>query len=306
MKKKLYEEISNKEYREKEGISSSDLKKMVKSMASFHYYKEHPEDSDSEALLFGRAYHKLMLEPDDFDKEFEVIKDFNCSNKEGKEQYATYVESKVGRKLTDIERKYKDSITAVLLKESGKDFITETTMQTLNEMKKALFDTPFVKLLVQGEHEKSFFWKDEQTGVDCKCRPDSYGQMNNQYFAIDLKTTKNAETDAFMRDAIRLGYDIQASHYVEGLNKAYGKDFKFLFIAQEKTAPYLANVLEADEYFLQSGKELRQMLLEQYVDCCNTGNWYGYMGKDGEINSLGVPSWIKNSMMLENETEEFE
>ena len=97
------ENISNAEYRKKEGISSSDLKKMMKSMASFKYYKEHPEDSDSEALQFGRAYHKLMLEPEDFDKEFIVFPKIDRRSKEGKEAYAGYLKKAEGKEILSSE-----------------------------------------------------------------------------------------------------------------------------------------------------------------------------------------------------------
>ena len=298
------ETMSNAEYRKKDGISASDLKKMVKSMATWKYEKDHPEErTDSEALQFGRAYHKLMLEPDDFNKEFQVMPNFNCSTKDGKEEYAKYAEEEIGRELTADERKYKDSITAVLLKNAKCEYISKDTKEKLVEMQKALYATPFVKLLIKGEHEKSFFWKDDKTGVTCKCRPDSFGQIKEQYVAIDLKTTENAETQAFMRDAMKFGYDIQAAHYCEGLEKKYKKPFKFIFIAQEKKAPYLVNVLEADPYFMASGREVRDMLLERYKECVEKDEWPGYIDEKQGIQALSVPAWIRDSLATDVEDE---
>ena len=267
------ETMSNAEYRKKEGISASDLKRMVKSMALWKYEKDHPDENDNEVFQFGRAYHKLMLEPDDFDNEFVVSPKFDRRTKEGKAAYEEFV------------------------KESeGKEVITEETYQKLLEMQIALYNTPFVKLLIKGEHEKSFFWTDEKSGVPCKCRPDSFGEIKGNYVCIDLKTTQNAETQAFMRDAIKYGYDIQASHYCEGLEIHYKKPFKFIFIAQEKTAPYLVNVLEADDYFMAAGKEVKDVLLERYKECLEKDEWPGYMDESIGINSLSVPAWMKDSL----------
>ena len=275
--------MSNAEYRKKEGISASDLKLMMKSMAHWKYYHDHPEESDSEALQFGRAYHKLMLEPDDFESEFIVFPKIDRRSKEGKEAYAGY-----------------------LKKAEGKEILSTETYEKLKEMQKALYATPFVKLLIKGEHEKSFFWKDEETGVPCKCRPDSYGQIQDEYICVDLKTTSDAETDHFMRDALKFGYDIQATHYCNGLEDHFKKPFKFIFIAQEKTAPYLVNVLQADEYFMASGKELRNTLLEQYKECLETGAYQGYMTKESGINSLSVPAWLKDSLVIDDDDQEGE
>ena len=267
------ETMSNAEYRKKEGISASDLKRMVKSMALWKYEKDHPDENDNEVFQFGRAYHKLMLEPDDFDNEFVVSPKFDRRTKEGKAAYEEFV------------------------KESeGKEVITEETYQKLLEMQIALYNTPFVKLLIKGEHEKSFFWTDEKSGVPCKCRPDSFGEIKGNYVCIDLKTTQNAETQAFMRDAIKYGYDIQAAHYCEGLEIHYKKPFKFIFIAQEKTAPYLVNVLEADAYFMAAGKEVKDVLLERYKECLEKDEWPGYMDESIGINSLSVPAWMKDSL----------
>lgn len=284
MKKGKFEEMSNADYRKREGVSASDLKKMVKSMAHYKYFKDHPEDSDTPAFQFGRAYHKLMLEPEDFDNEFIVSPKFDRRTKEGKAAYEQFLQDA-----------------------AGKEVIDEETYQTLLEMQVALYNTPFVKLLIKGEHEKSFFWTDEKTGIPCKCRPDSYGELKGQYICIDLKTTNDAETDKFMRDALKFGYDIQAAHYCEGLETIYEKPFKFIFIAQEKKAPYLVNVLEADEYFMASGNELRGKLLEEYQKCLETDVWEGYMTENGGINSLSVPAWIRDSLEMDEDTEgEFE
>lgn len=268
-------DMTNAEYRQMEGISASDLKQMSKSMAHYKYSKENPQE-DTPAFLFGRSYHKYVLEPSTFYDEFIVAPTFDRRTKEGKENYAKFLEES-----------------------EGKDVITEDMFQTICDMREALYATPFAKKLLYGEHEKSFFWTDEETGIECKCRPDSYGKVGKQHICVDLKTTDCAETDTFMRNSIKFGYDTQASHYTQGLKANFGEDFKFIFVAQEKKPPYLVNILEADDYFMQSGKEVRRALLEQYKECVETGNYPGYM-IDG-INSLGVPKWLQDSLVLESE-----
>ena len=53
--------VTNKEYRAREGVSSTDLKKIAKSPVHFRYWKDNPEES-TPALLFGRAVHKCIRE----------------------------------------------------------------------------------------------------------------------------------------------------------------------------------------------------------------------------------------------------
>ena len=63
--------MTNKEYREHEGISRSELFKIAKSPLHFKYALDHPEEK-TPALIFGGAAHKYILEMGDFDKEYAV------------------------------------------------------------------------------------------------------------------------------------------------------------------------------------------------------------------------------------------
>jgi hypothetical protein len=160
--------------------------------------------------------------------------------------------------------------------------------------------TPFVSKLINGEHEISYFWVDEDTGLECKCRPDSINHKLK--IVVDYKTCDNAETEHFMKQAIRLGYDLQAYMYQKGIKENIGEEYLFVFIAQEKKPPYAVNILQADDNFMASGKQIFREMLNVYKECSESGEWYGYLGRKPEINSLGVPKWIEN--ILEEESEE--
>lgn len=276
--------ISNEEYRSRAGLSSTDIKRMAQSMAHYKYYYDHPESKDTPALQFGRAYHKYCLEPSDFYNEFVVAPNIDRRTKAGKEEWAEFV-----------------------AESDGLEIITQDTLQVLDDMRNALYATPYVKKLIYGFHEESFFWNDEATDLYCKCRPDSYGSVGKQPIIVDLKTCQSADTQKFMRDAVRLNYDIQAAHYCNGMKAVTGDDYIFVFVAQEKTPPYLCNVLQADEYFMQSGADTRLALLEMYKECLAKDDWCGYMGfrDEVQISSLGLPDWMKKSYgYVESEVDE--
>ena len=57
--------MTNKEYRAHEEISKSSLQEIDKSPLHFRYKMDHPQ-TDTPALLFGRAVHKFVLEESDF------------------------------------------------------------------------------------------------------------------------------------------------------------------------------------------------------------------------------------------------
>ena len=271
--------ISNKEYREREGISSTELKKIMKSPMHYRHWKDNPEESDTLPLLLGRASHKYVLETYDFYNEFAVAPFCDRRTKEGKAQWLLFCDQN-----------------------EGKDIITQEQFEQIDAMRKAMLSTPFVSKLINGDHEISYFWTDEDTGLKCKVRPDSINHKLK--IIVDYKTCDNAETEHFMRQAIKLGYDLQAYMYQQGVKENLGEEYLFVFIAQEKKPPYAVNILEADENFMASGKRIFNEMLNLYKQCSETGNWYGYLGEKPEINSLGVPKWIENLIETESEVDD--
>ena len=90
--------MTNKEYRQDPGISRSNLFEMRKSPLHFQYQMTHPKE-DTPALLFGRALHKMILEPEDFESEFAVCPTVNRRTKAGQEQYAAFMAENEGKDI---------------------------------------------------------------------------------------------------------------------------------------------------------------------------------------------------------------
>lgn len=255
--------ISNKEYREREGISSSELKKLMKSPAHYRHWKDNPQE-DTPSLLFGRASHKYVLETYDFYTEFAVAPNCDRRTKEGKEVWNKFVEES-----------------------QGKDIITQEQFEQIDAMRNSAYATPFVSKLLSGGKELSFWGKDEETGLAIKCRPDCITEWNGKHILIDYKTAQDVENMKFYRDSIKFGYDLQLAYYRDILKQNTGHDYMVVIIAQEKTAPYVTNVFQLSENYLENGERVYKEMLKVYKECEETDNWYGYM-KDG-ISILGQP-----------------
>lgn len=264
--------MTEKEYRQAEGISRSQLWRLTESPEKFKWYEDHPEEP-TPALIFGQLVHKATLEPETLMEEFAVAPNVDRRTKAGKEEYAAFAEDA-----------------------AGKTIVSADDWQKATEMLEAQKVMPFIKKLLDGEHEKPFFWVDEMTGELCKVRVDALIEINyegeKRLAIIDYKSTMDASSDAFMRQAVNLGYDFQAAMYSEGVEKVTGRKPLFVFIAQEKTAPYAINILQADPVFIQRGADRFRELIGIYHDCKTSGNWYGYLGKYGVINNLSLPAWL--------------
>lgn len=264
--------MTDKEYRQHEGVSRSQLWKLRESPEKAKYAWEHPEPP-TPALLFGQAVHKLILEPDTFDDEFAVAPNIDRRTKDGKTAYNAFCESLGDRQVITLEQ-----------------------YETAVEMRNKAISEPFVVKLLNCDHETPFIWTDVLTNEVVKIRLDGIGYLNDTPFVIEYKTTEDASTDGFIRSAIKYGYDFQAAMACEAVEIVTGKKPIFVFIAQEKKPPYSVNILQADKLFIQRGYEIYRELIGIYHDCKKSGNWYGYLGAYNIINNLALPSWAAKEL----------
>ncbi len=260
--------MTDKEYRSAEGISRSELWKIKESPEKFRYAMDHPEEP-TPALLFGIAAHKMLLEPEGFYDDFAIAPNVDRRTKEGRERWSQF-----------------------LAESEGKQIINSAEHEQLIDMMNAAKSAPYVEALLNGEREKPYFWVDELTGETCKARLDCLSKIDGEKVIVDYKATSDASTESFVRSAMKYGYDFQAAMYREAVSKTDGTEPKFVFIAQEKTAPYAVNILFADDAFIRHGYDVFRELLGLYHDCKVKNNWWGYLGEGKNLNVLNLPIWL--------------
>lgn len=260
--------MTEKEYRSHPAISRSELWKIKESPEKFMHYKNNPIQP-TQALVFGQALHKLVLEPKTFADEFAISPDFNFRTKAGKEAYVSFKES-VGERIV----------------------LKNDEFNLAFQMSEKILNNDFCKTLLSGAKEVPYFWTDEFTGEQCKCRADCVTKIDDITYIVDLKTCDNADTAVFRNKAIDYGYHVQTAMYMDGVKANIGGECAFVFIAIEKKPPHSINIMSADNLFMQYGYDEYRHLLGMYHECKQDNNWYGYLGKFNEINSLGIPPWI--------------
>lgn len=260
--------MTEKEYRQNPAISRSELFKISESPEKFKYYQEHPEEP-TPSLVFGQLFHAMALQPNSWNEEFAVFPAVDRRTKEGKQKFLDFESESVGKTIVST------------------DMVEQSAA-----MCDALHRNEFARKLLAGEKEKAFFWVDDLTGEECKCRVDCLTELGDNLIVVDLKSTENAETEAFMKSAIRYGYDFQSAMYSKGVEVNTGKKPLFVFIAIEKKPPYAINILQSDKLFIKRGYDVFRELLGIYSECKKTGIWWGYLGRYNQINNLALPAYL--------------
>ena len=266
--------MTENEYNLAEGIRRSDLWKMEDSPEKFKYFLEHPVEQ-TPAMAFGSACHKMILEPETFGDEYAIAPNVDRRTKEGKELWAKFTEQN-----------------------AGKTILTADDSLAMAEMEAALEACPLAKRLIRGkgESEVPFFWTDKETGEKCKIKVDRLVRFNRRWYIADYKTAQCADTFRFNSEIFRLGYHFQAGFYTEGVmvSKKLRKRPGFLFVAQEKKAPYSVNVIEVSEEVMGAGIAKFRQLMDRYHECRVLDKWPGYVGD--VPNDAFLPTWMEREM----------
>lgn len=278
-------DYGNDEWRNaKDYVSKSALTQIKESPAHYKYGEPFVETPE---IIFGRAYHCYILQPEKFKKDYYVFDDSMI--------FDTLIAN--GAKSPRATKEYKEWKDEQFSMNDGKTFIDKQDFERMQAMKGKLLTHPYANVLIsKGIPEKGLIGEIETKSgqIGIKLIPDL--RNDNKRVCIELKTTIRASRDDFPKEAANYDYHIQAAFYSDMLELYYndGRPVKFIFIAQEKRMPFAFNIFEADPQFISQGRYEYENLLSLYKYCLDRDHWPGYQvwcqNKYGIID-LKLPVW---------------
>lgn len=148
-----------------------------------------------------------------------------------------------------------------------------------------------MELLSEGRPEVSGYVVDAATWTKLRCRPDYLRELEPGLCRVlDYKTTVDASPTGFGKSATKYGYPIQEATYRRVLRSLGMEVERFIFLAQEKTPPYLWSLHENDSDGLLLAERLVSRGIDIYSECTDLGQWPGY-GTD--INVMRMSRWAR-------------
>lgn len=267
----IYDAIPDHVYHaDRTSLSSSGARKLLlpSTPATFKHEQDN-QRKPKKAFDFGHAAHTLVLGYGP--KIVEIPEDVLASNgavstKEAKEFVAT------ARAAGNVPLKPDEYAVVVAMAEKLKSHPIAA------------------KLFESGSPEQSIYWTDKESGVRLRARPDWITRFANGRTAmVDFKSANSAAPADFARSAADYGYHQQQPWYCDGFAAvAADSNAAFLFVVQEKAAPYLVNVIELDREAVELGRRLNRLAIETYARCMESGIWPGY-GND--VTRIELPQW---------------
>jgi hypothetical protein len=263
-------------------ISSSGLR-TIENECPLVYWHDSPlnpnrERSTTTAFEFGRATHDWLLQKDRF-LEFNHVLSDSCD-----------LRTKAGKAERDEAL------------EAGKTVIKAEEFEAVKAMRQAVLDHEYAGAAFEnGKAEQTLVWKDPETGVWLRCRPDYLPAPMD--WIPDYKTAVSAKPQEFQRAVWNHGYHMQAAHIMEGILRVTGHEPRnFFFVVQEKRPPYIVSVIALDRIALEWGATQNRRAIRIFAGCLERDHWPGYSSR---VEQIGLPGFAEHQLQARHEAGEF-
>ncbi|MFJ8966087.1 PD-(D/E)XK nuclease-like domain-containing protein [Lentzea sp. NPDC102401] len=256
-------------------LSASGAKLILDCPARFRYAVDHRAAEHKKVFDFGSAAHKYVL---------------------GTGPELAVVDARDWRTKAAQEAKK-------LAREQGKVPLLAHDHEAVQAMARKIAEHPIAGQLFaagQGQAEQSLFWFDERYGVWRRARLDwlpNEISSSGRLIIPDYKTTVSVDQESIAKAIHNLRYPMQADWYCDAVQAlGIAEHPVFLFVFQEKTPPYLVQVVELDGLFRRIGREDNRLALEVFAECQATGEWPGY---SNDIELIEPPAWAAKNLTKE-------
>ncbi len=258
--------LKNTDYHNKKGYISAS---MLKGWDYFNEYlvKLNNKGKTSKAMSYGSLFHCLLMEPQNYDKEF------ICEHLPDPDRPKTIKVNKDYMKQLKLDAGDRSIVTPQNLKDANNGIYH--FKGTYKDYDKYFNDKTI--------YEDSLFCEDF-AGLKVKIRPDLYIPHE---FMGDVKTCKSISDVDFGKQAYELGYYLQASFYKDVYQLLTGQNLSYIWFAFCGDAPYNYNVFEMTETQYKIGQLQYMTQIQKILEAgdlpCIEGS-----------NQCVTPPWIIN------------
>ena len=294
-------------------VSSSGLRRVLERNGGSpaHFFDEwsgNPDCQDQadekKHFIVGRAVHHLLLgelgfakafcvRPDEVpDRVTGIMKPWQSNRLECRAWTADSLSPLGGLPPREFDAWFQRS------RPNGRAILTKDDIEDIKGMALSIGLHPEVNIqykpgryysLLNGQIEKSFFWRDKVTGLWLKARPDAIPTDSGDY--ADLKTTTSVSYFPLLRTITDLAYHQQAAMIMDGSRQCADipmSSYTLVFV--EKKRPYCVRPVPLDMEDIQVGHAQNRIALDLVARCLKEKRWPG--PGDATITSIGLmPSY---------------
>jgi hypothetical protein len=223
-----------------------------------------PHGPETEAQLIGRAIHEGLNGEEEFNRRFIVRPDHHH-----------------GMKWDSKRGDCKNWLATV---PGNRAVLTPQQKETIDGVLWQVANHPQIgkpNKILSGWVEHSLFWKDHETGIWLKARPDVIPTDGDFDAVCDLKTTRSVLYPDLVKTIQDYGYHQQAALTRTAFGALFGiklRAFTFLFV--EKTPPHCIALVELRPEELDRGEAQNRAALQLFKMCKDRSEWPGPIDED--------------------------
>lgn len=273
-------------------ISSTGLKRMAgdkgartKGRTPRHFWESsslnpnRKPTKDTDALRLGRAFHDALLLPEVYERDYHFTP----------EGFSRAAKVKMAEEIAAADAAIAAGLSTISASEAAIVAAMVAAMRA---------DELIAPLLVDGEAEVTLVWKDKETGVMLRARPD--WMLPDLSVGMNMKTDADASYDGFSKSIGKFGYAQSVALELDGYEAVFGEaPRKYLHPVVEKPAKesfepgdFIATALwEMPFEDIERGRWLNRMAIQTFADCLSSGKWPGYTP---EVELCGMPGYLRH------------
>lgn len=321
-------------YLSNKGIASSALKSSLKTPLHYHFSRSEEKEAlnriKGEAGYFnlGTFLHQAVLEPTKFDRVV-VEPKFGLNTSAGVDEAIEWWEKKyrdleavLAQSLEDFKREFilenindKRGYIKSLKEATGIECVSEENYIKIIILKKHLdnYGGGVIKdIITHSKREVSMYYKDPESGLDLKIRPDAIQFEENigVNAIISVKSSGAEDLRTFYSQCAKLHYDLTEGMYQEIATACTGRDFNTtIMIMLQTVEPYAVAILVWDAEDIEMGKYKYKYALNNVMEIRANKVVKGYdalseLGNSGLIN-MKLPTWNQQELLPQNISAKF-
>ena len=172
----------------------------------------------------------------------------------------------------------------------------EAEVEPVRQMVRNVYAHPRGRWLM--EHilhtEFTLVWKDEETGLDLKARPDFLVQWQGRIFVVDFKTTRCRTPRTFYKAAAELGYHRQLAWYQEPV-ELFGYEVvpEGVFLTSDKSPAHECRVYELPKHDIDLGHRENRAFRREFSWRKDNDDWTDPLSQEAIVGQL--PRWAHDN-----------
>lgn len=177
---------------------------------------------------------------------------------------------------------------------AGKTVLMPSDIEAIRMMAEQLAKQPLIQNgILNGAIEQSLIWRDAETGIWLKSRPDAIPNWSGDFG--DLKTTTSVADDAVSKTIAEFRYDMQAAMVRRAAREVLGVEMEtFALIFVEKTKPFCVSIRTVPKTDIDEADLDLQVALRMVKRGLETGVWPGPGGTQSDAAPAYIPTWARN------------